>query len=637
VIIKIFSIFFFATFINSFCFTQSVAYQAIINGGVKITGISTGISPGIELVDLGIPASSEIKKIQLFSYGVNIDSISYLKVNNVIVDFSSTDIFLTTEHSSSFFSPIVFYQKDITSFLIDSDLSIVEVEILPCSSSLNCGNWTAFFMVEFESALASTTSFSIFIPDKNLYGNENYILSEFNPIDLQHPVAFSVFLDRACDITNDGTLVYFNGFYLGTIGGNDNNSNYICSGSQGCFQYFNQSIQNLCDDNDNLIMNETDALSDVASIISVLDSEFAVQLTHQIPNGTPGSRNINCLLNLAFSTPCDTFSVSVPNDTTICTGEVLQLSASGGQAYEWSSSVPAELNDLSCTNCPNPIFSGETSRFYTVRIWNNDSCSVVRPVKIIVRPRPLFGAITTSPSVCGASTGSVSVSAAVGTVGSVSFTLNSTLTQSSGVFSNLAAGTYSFSFTDGNGCVSRDTLITVAEVNNTIAQFTVSPAYGTVPLEVNLSNTSQNATDFLWAVNGTSMGAMLETYTCDPSGVYTFELIAWQYDPSCADTFLISVTAVDLLIVPTAFTPDGDGVNDFWELPNIDVIYPDNSVVIFNRWGSVVYESQKGKYALNPWKGDYNGEPLPVGSYFFIIKVDEEEEHDLKGSVTVVK
>jgi gliding motility-associated-like protein len=67
------------------------------------------------------------------------------------------------------------------------------------------------------------------------------------------------------------------------------------------------------------------------------------------------------------------------------------------------------------------------------------------------------------------------------------------------------------------------------------------------------------------------------------------------------------------------------------------VIYPENSVVVFNRWGSVVYESEKGKYQQNPWKGDYEGKPLPVGTYYFIIKVDEDEEHDLKGSVTVVR
>ena len=48
------------------------------------------------------------------------------------------------------------------------------------------------------------------------------------------------------------------------------------------------------------------------------------------------------------------------------------------------------------------------------------------------------------------------------------------------------------------------------------------------------------------------------------------------------------------IIIPTAFTPDDDQVNDTWNLGDIDVIYPNNVVSIYNRWGNKIYESDQG-------------------------------------------
>ena len=60
------------------------------------------------------------------------------------------------------------------------------------------------------------------------------------------------------------------------------------------------------------------------------------------------------------------------------------------------------------------------------------------------------------------------------------------------------------------------------------------------------------------------------------------------------------------------------GRNDFFIVKGIDD-YPDNSIVVYNRWGNLVYD--KSGYA-NDWDGSNNdGEPLPAGTYFVIFKV----------------
>jgi gliding motility-associated-like protein len=91
------------------------------------------------------------------------------------------------------------------------------------------------------------------------------------------------------------------------------------------------------------------------------------------------------------------------------------------------------------------------------------------------------------------------------------------------------------------------------------------------------------------------------------------------------------------IIIPTAFTPDGDNTNDFWNLGNIDALYPNNLVTIYNRWGNIIYQSQPGKYELKPWDGTHNQEPMPVGSYYFIIEFGETFKENESGIVSIVK
>ena len=99
----------------------------------------------------------------------------------------------------------------------------------------------------------------------------------------------------------------------------------------------------------------------------------------------------------------------------------------------------------------------------------------------------------------------------------------------------------------------------------------------------------------------------------------------------------ITVNACDIT-VPTAFTPDGDMVNDIWEILHIDVTYPNSEVFVYNRWGNMIYSSDQGAYMQRPWDGTYNGEPLPVGSYYYVIKLNDEsaEKDSETGTVSII-
>jgi len=68
---------------------------------------------------------------------------------------------------------------------------------------------------------------------------------------------------------------------------------------------------------------------------------------------------------------------------------------------------------------------------------------------------------------------------------------------------------------------------------------------------------------------------------------------------------------------PNAFSPNGDGVHDLWEIPALN-IYPGCRVNIYNRYGQNIFHSTG--YS-NPWNGKVNGKKLPVGTYYYVIKI----------------
>jgi gliding motility-associated-like protein len=99
-------------------------------------------------------------------------------------------------------------------------------------------------------------------------------------------------------------------------------------------------------------------------------------------------------------------------------------------------------------------------------------------------------------------------------------------------------------------------------------------------------------------------------------------------------SFAIKVTphVVIALVIPNTFTPNGDGVNDTWDIKYISA-YPQCSVRVFNRWGQNVYTSTG--YGT-PWNGAYGGSPLPAGTYYYVIDLNNNTA-PLAGFVAIVR
>ncbi len=100
--------------------------------------------------------------------------------------------------------------------------------------------------------------------------------------------------------------------------------------------------------------------------------------------------------------------------------------------------------------------------------------------------------------------------------------------------------------------------------------------------------------------------------------VMRYRICSTDCPEECSEaTIVLRVGNEDDCFIPTLFTPNDDGVNDILIIPCLETErFPDNKIIIFNEWGDAVYTSSP---YLNDWDGRYSGDPLPVGTYFYIM------------------
>jgi len=96
------------------------------------------------------------------------------------------------------------------------------------------------------------------------------------------------------------------------------------------------------------------------------------------------------------------------------------------------------------------------------------------------------------------------------------------------------------------------------------------------------------------------------------------------------------VVTVEKIVDPVGgFSPNGDGVNEFFVIDRISK-FPNATVQIFNRWGNLIFESAPGY--TTPWDGTYKGNSLPVGTYYFVIDLKDDDVNELvTGPVSILK
>jgi len=633
----------FCVFQVSIVEAQFVFEQDIVQGGITAAGFSTGQGAGSGSFDIYIEPGSTIKKAYALSYTLRHPPIAVYNVNDMSFSFDTTNVIMNVgfySPPSSHASPVRVYFEELTDEIVADVINFNVTIPSQLNLPINEGFWTFFLIVVYENPELNHTAYSILINDQSLTGLEIYAASQLNPIVTDNPVGFSLYTDRT-GVFGPGTPNFHfevNGEYLGLAGGSDqNSSSWGGSGVKGHFYYQNNELFGLDDDIPNESMNGSDALADISSYVTNQDTDLSFELRHMsYPNQNPASTNINLAYTLAYTTTCLPFESTLTKEVTICRGDTAQLLATGGStglptAYEW---LPQE--DLSCYNCPNPVFTGDSSKVYTVRIWNTDSCSKVLPVKVNVLDAPHSANLSTTPATCSESNGNLIIGNISGGQPAYQYSLGAAWTgnATATIFSNLPSGDYTFYVRDQNQCYySQD--FTIDEINPAHAAFIANPQSGTEPLDVNFYNQSSGTNLYEWTLQDSVSNDFDFNFTFDSAGTYFVQLISWYNEPHCADTAMATIIVHPdynhSIFAPTYYnTQHGDYIIETTNIQRVEF-------ELYNTIGQHIYSTTldvgDGKHAL------WNGNRHARGYYFYRIKFWDVQglEFRERGKVLLVR
>jgi gliding motility-associated-like protein len=331
--------------------------------------------------------------------------------------------------------------------------------------------------------------------------------------------------------------------------------------------------------------------------------------------------------------------INAGTDQTVCDGSSVTLNASGAAIYVWDNGVDDGVS-----------FNPTTTTVYTVVGTDVNGCIGTDAVTVTVSPVPnvIFSAdtLTGCEPLAVTFTNQTSISGidclwdfgngntAVG-CGSASTVYNT-----AGIF------TVSLTVTSADGCSATATYADYISVfvqpiaGFSIDQQTVNPD----DMEVEFTNTSLNASNYEWLWGDGSANSYdehpIHEFNASTSNGYTITLIA-DNGGVCADTTDKFIPLEDLLLfyVPNVFTPNSDQFNNtFYPVFTSGYDPYDYHLMIFNRWGELIFESYNAGIG---WDGTYgNGDLVQDDVYVWKIDFKEsmsDKRHKHMGHVSVLK
>ena len=327
---------------------------------------------------------------------------------------------------------------------------------------------------------------------------------------------------------------------------------------------------------------------------------------------------------------------------TFCTGNSIYLfGTTNALNYNWAgpNSFISSAQNPTITNAQS-IVAG----IYTLTIFDQNNCTNSDTVNI---------SINTTPSLVSSNGGitclgeNIVLNANYGNNVVVNWFQDIALTTSLALNSNTfsptfsAFGTFTF-YAQGvlNDCASSVSSV-VANYYSVLAGISSPTISGLAPLTVQFTNTSIGITTSNSINWNFGDGNISNAY--DPSNVFlepgTYTTVLTVSNGFCTDTTQIVIDVyVAEVIVPELLTPNGDGKNDVFNIKNIDY-FPNNELLIFNRWGNLVYKMKGYK---NTWDGTPNSEgktgsdKLPTSTYFYLLQLNDKDAKVYRGFVELI-
>ncbi|MDH4474644.1 MAG: gliding motility-associated C-terminal domain-containing protein [Fluviicola sp.] len=294
-------------------------------------------------------------------------------------------------------------------------------------------------------------------------------------------------------------------------------------------------------------------------------------------------------------------TVSAGSDLFVCSGNTVTLSGSGATTYLWDNGITNGV----------PFTPALGSTTYTLTGTSAAGCSATDQVIVTVTTGIPVTFTTDLTNGCAPLTVQLTNTTPGATNCIWNISDGSTFTGCGSISTTFTqAGCYDVTLTTSvGGCISTVTLadLICVDANPQASFITSNTELSELNMLTDFLNTSVGATSYVWDF-GDSTTSTAENpqhdYTGNPITNYTVMLIATS-DLGCVDTAyqIIQVTEELIFYVPNAFTPDGDEFNNLFKPVFYSGFDPyDFSLLIFDRWGEIIFESND---ATMGWDGTY--------------------------------
>lgn len=193
----------------------------------------------------------------------------------------------------------------------------------------------------------------------------------------------------------------------------------------------------------------------------------------------------------------------------------------------------------------------------------------------------------------------------------------------------MASGTYYIKATNDDGCfVSKPIIIKISPVP--VFSVTIDPRPITKPTTLDLTSVISGGGSLSYWMDAATTIPVPNPSALDKNGTYYIKITT-----AAGCSVITSVTASFVnppVVLANVFSPNGDGINDTWEMPAIKY-YPESIIEVFNRTGQLMFRSVGYE---KPWDGKQNGRELPLGTYYYVIRLTKTDP-PIGGSITIIR
>jgi gliding motility-associated-like protein len=318
-------------------------------------------------------------------------------------------------------------------------------------------------------------------------------------------------------------------------------------------------------------------------------------------------------------------TLSIGNPGPVCVGDNVSITASGASQYQWSG--PAGFTSTAATIYLNAVSQGQAG-YYKVAAVGSNSCRATDSTMLVVNAVPAISVGQNEFEICAGSSVQLVASGANSYAWSPAIGLSSATT-SSPMASPKDTTDYRVIGFNAAGC-SDTAFVKVNVQERPVAQAgadRVITEGESIQLKGSISG---SYTDYTWSPAWRVSDVNILEPMVYPVQDTNYVLTAFTNGLCPEDADSVFIRVLKKIIAPNVFTPNGDGINDLWEIAGLNT-YKKAEVKVYNGYGQLVFHASH----FSPWNGRYKNKPLPVGTYYYIIETGETKR--LTGYVDILR